>query len=116
MQAQSNNCLNNILREITLGTRLLYEDKLKKIILYGSYARGNNNEDSDIDLMILIDEDEEKLKQYEKQLDYLISEIGYKYIKVLSLVDISHKRYNEWVDIVPYYKNVKNEGVVIYEQ
>ncbi len=116
MQSQANDFLDSILSEITSGAKLLYGNKLKKIVLYGSYARGDNNQESDIDVMILIDDDEEKLRQYEKQLDYLISEIGYKYVKLLSLVDISYERYNEWMDIVPYYKNINEEGVVIYEQ
>ena len=60
-------------------------NKLKRIVLYGSYAIGSYNEESDIGLMILVDDDDGKPKQYEKQLDSLISEIGYKYIKVLSL-------------------------------
>lgn len=43
--------LNTILGEITDNIKDLYGSKLKKIILYGSYARGHQDEESDIDLM-----------------------------------------------------------------
>lgn len=108
--------LNNILKEITLGVKTLYGEKLKEILLYGSYARGQNDDESDIDLMILVDIDEIRLKKYEKELNDIISDIGFRYMKVLSLVDISYERFNDWIDVVPYYKNVRTEGIIIYEQ
>ncbi len=42
----------------------LFGKRIKKIILYGSYARGDFNKNSDIDLMILTDLDDEELKKY----------------------------------------------------
>ena len=33
-----------------------YGDKIREIILYGSYARGEASKDSDIDLLVLIDD------------------------------------------------------------
>ena len=33
-----------------------YGDKIREIILYGSYARGEATKDSDIDLLVLIDD------------------------------------------------------------
>jgi predicted nucleotidyltransferase len=108
--------LNTILGEITDNIKDLYGSKLKKIILYGSYARGHQDEESDIDLMVLIDVPEAKLRDYEKKLNKIVSDIGYSYMKVLSLIDMSYEKFNNWVDVVPFYKNVRNEGVIIYEQ
>jgi predicted nucleotidyltransferase len=108
--------LNTILSEVTESIKKLYGSKLKKIILYGSYAMGCQDEESDIDLMVLIDMDEPQLRNYDKKLNELISDIGYRHLKVLSLIDMSYEKYNKWVDVVPYYKNVKNQGVVVYEQ
>ena len=36
------------------------------LILYGSYARGDEREDSDIDILILVDRDKEKITWDEK--------------------------------------------------
>lgn len=116
MYLTTDNKLNDILKEITLGAKTIYGDKLMQILLYGSYARGQNDDESDIDLMVLVDVDEVKLRSYEKELNNIISDIGYRHMKVLSLVDISYDRFNDWVDVVPYYKNIRNEGVIIYGQ
>ncbi|MHC4645586.1 MAG: nucleotidyltransferase family protein [Planctomycetota bacterium] len=46
-----------ILREFRQKTEKLYGKRLKRIILYGSYARGQATQDSDIDLAIVFEGD-----------------------------------------------------------
>ena len=41
--------LNRITDEVTRGAKGILGDKLRNIILYGSYARGDFNNESDID-------------------------------------------------------------------
>lgn len=107
---------NVILNELSLSLKSIYGEKLKEILLYGSYARKQNDDESDIDIMVLVDTDEVELKKYAKQLNDIIGDIGYRHMKVLSVVDMSHQNFNYWVDVMPYYKNVRNEGIVIYER
>ncbi len=45
----------NIINDFILETRKVLGNSIKKIILYGSYARGDYNKNSDIDIMLLID-------------------------------------------------------------
>ncbi|WP_235375225.1 hypothetical protein [Anaerocellum danielii] len=54
------------------------------------------------------------LKDYENKLDEIISEIGYRSLKLISIVDISYQRYMQYKEILPYYKNIENEGIVLY--
>ena len=59
------NKIKNILKEYVQGLINLIGDNLKNVILYGSYARGEqdaNGEISDIDIMILVDLNEEEIK------------------------------------------------------
>lgn len=45
-----------ILEEVKIALKKIYGERLKSIILYGSYARGDaTEEDSDIDLIILLE-------------------------------------------------------------
>jgi len=67
--------MDNILNEIVNDVKALYGENLKKIILYGSCARGQNNDESDIDLA-LIDANETEIKYYSKKLNDIISYIG----------------------------------------
>jgi predicted nucleotidyltransferase len=108
--------MDNILSEIIEDIKNLYGEKLKEIVLYGSYSRKQQDDESDIDILILVDTDESELKYYDKRLNNIISDIGYRHKKVLSLIDMSYEKFNYWVDVVPFYKNVKDEGVIIYEQ
>ena len=42
--------INKIIDEFVKGAKEILGDRVKKIILYGSYARGDYNEGSDIDI------------------------------------------------------------------
>ena len=46
----------------------IYGSHVKKIILYGSYARGDFRDDSDIDIMILLDIPDEESKVFQEKL------------------------------------------------
>ena len=45
--------VHDIIISFANGVKKILGDDLKKIILYGSYARGDYSENSDIDIMVL---------------------------------------------------------------
>ena len=47
-----------IIKDFTETMKNHYGDRLSKIILYGSYARGDFNEESDIDFLVLLNDEE----------------------------------------------------------
>ena len=47
------NRIHDIVLKFSQQVKKLLGQKLDKVILYGSYARGDYNEHSDIDIMIL---------------------------------------------------------------
>ena len=83
-----------------------------QIILFGSYARGDNREKSDIDLLIL--------KKGLKQGRDLINAIYYAFLEnhigiPVDLLAIDYDRYFELSNEIGYvYKTIKKEGKVIY--
>jgi len=83
------------------------------VILYGSYARGEEKEDSDIDVLILIDSDREKITRGEKiKITYPICGIELETDTVISPVVYTKKG---WAThrVTPYFENVNKEGVVL---
>ena len=107
--------INTVLDQFVEQSVKRYEQHIKKIILYGSYARGDYNEDSDIDLMVLVDYQREKISD----VDGGLSDIGYDISYDNDFIEISTIMQNadffdKWVGSYPFYCNIKNEGVELY--
>ena len=83
-----------------------------QIILFGSYARGDNREKSDIDLLII----KRGLKRGHEIIDsiymaFLENDIGIP----VDLLTIDYDRYSELSNEIGYvYKTIKEHGKVIY--
>ena len=82
------------------------------IILYGSVARGDNTSESDIDIAIITDIEINHADM--KRLCSRTSAIDLKYDCFLSLVDIAVERFNNWKRTLPFYQNILNEGIVLW--
>ena len=52
--------INQLINQINSELKKKFKEKLDKIILFGSYARGEYDSESDIDLLVLIDDEEPK--------------------------------------------------------
>ena len=63
--------MNDIMTRYIDEIKIIYGMHLRKIILYGSYARGDFTENSDIDLMILLDISDLDIKEYRHKLSVL---------------------------------------------
>lgn len=106
--------IKKMLIELAKSLQHVYGDKLKTVVLYGSVARGTQTDDSDIDIMILIDGNNDELRKYDDKLSDVSTDFSLKYLKVLSVVDISYQEYEDWKNLSPFYKNVSEEGVILY--
>lgn len=92
-------------------------NRVKKIILYGSYARGDYNENSDIDIMILTDLSDDELYNYFVKVSDIAYDIeeAYNFNIQLSPLVKNINRFNYWLEALPFYINVQKEGVVLSE-
>lgn len=108
------NELKNILDKLSVSLKAVYGNKLKAIILYGSAARGTATQESDIDIMVLVDSSTEELKKYTDKLCDVSTDFALEYFKVFSIIDVCYAEFSEWKQVLPFYRNVANEGVVLY--
>jgi len=100
-----------ILQEFKLKTAKLYGARLKKIVLYGSYARGQaNDEHSDIDLAVVLDDDVNPGKEIDRMID-IITDINLDYDILLSVYPVSENDYHSVNS--PLLLNLRKEGIPV---
>lgn len=79
------NVLQALLDETTAGLRMIFGDALDSVILYGSYARGDYDDESDVDVMAKLYLTTEEIRLYRPLVSKLASEIGLKYDILISI-------------------------------
>ena len=104
--------IKKLLSELELKLRDLFKDNLKKIILYGSYARGTYDDESDIDVMVLIDGVNKK--EYKKYITDIRLELVINYSILPSITVEIESEYYKNIDIQFLFKNIESEGVELY--
>ena len=105
--------INAAAKELTVGIKHIYGDKLKGVILFGSCARRDSESDSDVDIMILLDVPKEDVPIERQKIRAIISSLDekYEYALLISPVIRSYDEFNKWEKVVPFYQNVQSEGV-----
>lgn len=106
--------LQTVTRNVVDAVVELLEDKIEKIILYGSYARNDFDIESDIDIMIILNCSQEEVKQYRKQVCKIASRIGLEHDIEVSLLLRDKSSFENGLNILPFYQNVQREGVTLY--
>lgn len=106
--------IQSLLEQYIAEIKKIYGIHLRKIILYGSYARGDFRPDSDIDIMILLDMSDTDLKAYSQQLSYMTYDFNLDNNLDIKPIAKSDNHFRKWVDNYPFYANINKEGVVMY--
>ena len=91
----------------------IFGDAIEQILLYGSYARGDNTVDSDIDLVAIVRGDRQTLQNKLKQVWDVSSDLELQYDVIISPTVIPYDEYIKYKEDVPYYRNIQKEGVNI---
>lgn len=107
--------IRNIIYRFSQELRHILGDKLTKVIVYGSYARGDFRENSDIDIMILVKMSDEEIRLVKNDIYDLAFEFEINTGIEFSPIIKNEDQYEYWVDTLPFYRNVRDEGVVISE-
>ncbi len=102
---------DDALKEFINNIKTKHGAKIDRIILFGSYARGDFRKDSDIDVLVIWKGDEvEGWNSLEKEA----VEVLFKYGSFISLKIISPNEYNAMKEMdFPFIRNVSAEGVVV---
>jgi predicted nucleotidyltransferase len=100
--------IEEVLREFKKEVRKLYGRRLKKVILFGSWARGEATEESDIDLLIVLGDEVIPGREIDRMID-IITDMNLKYGVLISVHPVSEEDFYKLKS--PLLINVRREGV-----
>ena len=106
--------LNDLMESYITELKKIYGAYLRKVILYGSYARGDFSADSDIDIMILLGLDDLEIKAYGQKLSYMTYDFNLEHDTDIKPIATSEAHFQKWRINYPFYANAQKEGVVLY--
>ncbi|MGN0369445.1 MAG: nucleotidyltransferase domain-containing protein [Butyrivibrio sp.] len=91
----------------------VYGRYIEEVILYGSYARGQETDESDVDMALVLT-DAQTEEQYDRMTDIVVDyqlDLGV----TISVISIEKREFKEWKTTLPFYKKVEKEGIVIWK-
>lgn len=99
-------------RQLVLELSKIFGKSIEKIILYGSVARGDDTPESDIDIAVILHDYTKEM--YNDMMECLV-EMDSQYNKVFSVLLIDYDKFVYWEDVIPFYKNINKEGVILWK-
>lgn len=107
--------VSNSIYQFSQQMKRIFGLHLSKVIVYGSYARGDYRDDSDVDIMVLVDLSEMEIKKLENEVYDTAFDIEMNTGIDISPIIKNEAQYEYWGDVLPFYKNVREEGVIVSE-
>ena len=107
------NELEIILQTMIEAYRSTYGEHIIRIILYGSYARGDYTGNSDIDIAAIVQGERAVLQEGLKQVWDISSDLELEYGIIIFPTVIPFAEYEKYKKDLPYYRNIHNEGVEV---
>jgi len=105
--------IEELFQRVERELKKLLGEKLKKVILFGSYSRGDYDGESDVDMIALVDEPQPD-ERYETKLVDIITDLSIEFGVLVSLFLENEKEYEETKNVEPLLKTIEKEGIEIY--
>lgn len=105
-----NQGIRETLRHLKQGLAELYGERLKGVYLFGSYARGEADDESDIDVLIVLDRVENYSQEISRTSE-LIASLSLECDRSISRVFVSKERWGN--DQTMFLMNVREEAVPV---
>ena len=109
----SQQTLHEILNRLCGRLRELLGSYIKDVILFGSYARNEESDESDIDIMVLSDMERADISALQWKIGEVVSAILLDYGVMVSPIVENHAFFLENQEIMPFFRNIHYEGVRI---
>ncbi len=91
----------------------IFKDTPVRLILYGSYARGDFHKDSDLDIMILADVAPEEISYYADKVYDITYDFEMEHNLEINPNVQSQQIYNQWKKVYPFFMNIEKDGIFV---
>lgn len=102
-----------IISQLHQNLAAIFPQEQFDVILFGSYARNDAEEGSDIDVMFLVDSSRQTISEKHWQIGEAAAEVLLEHGVVVSPIVENRAYYYANADLLPFFRNVKHEGVRI---
>jgi len=106
--------ISKITQKVLQATKDTLGDKLNKVILFGSYARGDFDNESDIDIFVLADIPQEDATNCRRNIDARIPDLWFEHDLLVCIHVTSKIIFDRYFSVLPFYQNVINEGIELH--
>jgi predicted nucleotidyltransferase len=106
--------LDEITERVCAAAKELLGGRLEKVILYGSYARGDYDEYSDVDIFVLADIPREECCKTSLKIHDLAGDLALEHNILICPHVVCSAVFRQYSDTLPYYMSVRKEGVELY--
>jgi predicted nucleotidyltransferase len=106
----SSTALESLLADLRRALDDLYGDRLVRLILYGSEARGDTHKESDVDLLVVLKGPVESGREIRRMGD-IRTRLGLQHERALSLLPVSETEYQEQAS--SWLTNARRDGKVV---
>ncbi len=107
---RSLNEIESVLIRVKEHLNNVYGDRIKRVVVYGSFAKGEADEKSDVDIAVVV-ADELNPNKIENSLDSFLFQILMEKSELITVLVIPESKCNTYKS--PLILNIKDEGVLI---
>jgi predicted nucleotidyltransferase len=100
--------LQPLLAGLRAALDALYGERLDRLVLYGSQARGDTHAESDVDVLVVLDGPVQPGREI-RRVRRVRTSLGLKHERALSLLPVSASEYQDRPSM--WLQNVHQEGV-----
>ena len=102
-----------IITDMSKRIQDLFPGETIDIILFGSYARNEETDESDIDVIYLVDASKATISDRNWQIGEAAADLIMEYGVVISPIVENREYFQRNADVLPFFANIRREGVRI---